>query len=212
MHSRAAAVLQYWLGVDPATLAADKAAWKPDQPKMWFQGGEAVDKEVVEQFSADLAAVRAGEYDAWLTGGNAREAVAGIIIMDQFTRNAYRNTAEMYSLDDKAMAWCKQLMGASADTSLALAERIWLYMPFMHSEELEDQEACVRYFEQLAADAEAAGAPGLAGFASYAGSYAGQHRDVVAAWGRFPHRNAILGRASTPEEVKGLEEGSIKSF
>lgn len=90
---------------------------------------------------------------------------------------------------------------------------MWLVLPFMHSEDLADQEECVRLAEALLADAQAVpGADGVIGMVNFQVDYAKRHRDVVARWGRFPHRNALVGRASTPEEAAGLADGTIEGF
>lgn len=211
MHERAAAILEFWIGASTETLDVSPASWQPEKKQIWFQGGDKVDQEVKQNFCGDLACIKTGEYDSWLMG-SGHEAVAGIILMDQLTRNAYRGTADMYCLDSKALSWCKSLVASGQDTSLALVERIWVYMPYMHSELLQDQKDCVSLMEGLAADCNAAEAPELGGFAAYAAKYAVAHQEVVAKWGRFPHRNAILGRTSTPAEEEGLKDGSIPAF
>ena len=98
-------------------------------------------------------------------------------------------------------------------STLTFTQRIWVYMPFMHSEVLADQERCIALFTDMAKDAAAL--PGGEGMAAMLGNnvkYAVMHRDVVKRWGRFPHRNAIVGRDSTPEEAAGMADGSIASF
>lgn len=134
MHSRARAVLQYWIGVEPSVLVQDKTAFNPERKRVWFMGGKVVDDEVKATFLPDIQAIGEGAYDPSLEGNNAHEAVAGLILMDQMTRNAYRGTAAMYSLDARAVMRAKQLVETGAgQTSLALVERLWVYMPFMHA-------------------------------------------------------------------------------
>ena len=147
---------------------------------------------------------------------------------DQFSRNMYRGTAEMYALDPKALAWSKTLLvrcynGINTHTAVTattqadgrakqarIGDRVWILMTLMHSEAVEDQEACVAGFAGLRDDAVAAGLD-AAPFDNFY-NYANMHLKVVQQWGRFPHRNAILGRASTAEEQVGLSDGSIPAF
>lgn len=208
--SRANAILDYWFGDiwdRPQTFVPQEK-----MSSLWYSQTQDIDKEIQQKFGADLLKAAAGGYDHWRS--NKITALAGIVLMDQLTRNAYRGSAKMYSLDDKALGWAKQLLESGQATELKPVTRGNLYLPFMHSEVLEDQEACVRY---LAQEMEAARCMGeewapLLGFWTAQHKYAVMHRDIVKAWHRFPHRNAILGRQNTPEEIKGLADGTIASF
>jgi uncharacterized protein (DUF924 family) len=180
------AVLAYWFG----------APDEPDflQPRsVWFTKSEATDRAIAERFGAAVESALAGEFDAW--GASARGALALIIVLDQFTRNIYRGTPRAFAGDDRALSLARQLVDTGQDRTLEPAERWFAYMPLEHSERLVDQYEAVRLFEQLAAD----------GIDSPL-EWARRHFDVVARFGRFPHRNAILGRASTAEEIEFLKQ------
>ncbi|PNH07879.1 hypothetical protein TSOC_005656, partial [Tetrabaena socialis] len=145
---------------------------------------------ITEQFSTDLKAAAAGQYDSWLTGGPL-SGLAGIILMDQLSR------------------WGN----SGGDASLPLMLRYFAYMPYVHADDLAMQEKGVGLFRAATAAAEAApGGEEAARLLRSQLAYAEAHRDIVARWGRFPHRNVVLGRPSTADEVAGLADGSIRTF
>lgn len=131
---------------------------------------------------------------------------------DQLFRNAFRGTAKMYAADDQVLAWAKALLSSGADRQLKPIQRVFVRMPLMHSEVLADQNECVETFKQLGAECEAAGWAEMAAMCQENVKYAVSHRDVVEKWGRFPHRNAILSRESTPEEAAGIAAGTIPKW
>lgn len=209
LHPRAHAVLDYWLGTGWPT--APITYLPADQKVKWFMGGPKVDKEIMELFGEDCEALAQGAYDDWQH--DVHGCLAGIIMGDQLCRNVYRGTPGMFKNDPKVLAWAKSLVAGSGVTSLKPIERVWVFMPYMHSETLEDQQECVRLFEELVGECEQLeGGQTLAKMCSENVKYAMLHRDVVARWGRFPHRNATLGRSSTPEEAAGLADGTIPKF
>jgi len=211
LHPRAQTILDFWLGEGWESAAANDG--RPEKMKVWFQGGPDVDVLIRDTFGNDCQALLRGEYDAWQQGGNVHESVAGIILGDQFFRNVYRDTAQMYAADPKVLPWAKALVAAGKHKELKFFERVWVQLPFMHSENLADQEQCVQLYEDLVAEMQAmADAEGPTKLATLSLDYAKAHRDVVAKWGRFPHRNSIVGRESTPEELEGLKEGTIAKF
>jgi uncharacterized protein (DUF924 family) len=120
-----------------------------------------------------------------------------VIVLDQFTRNARRGSAGMFDGDARALAAARALVASGADRTLPGVMRQFAYLPFEHSETLADQAECLRLFEQLGRDD-----PALAGLLEWAQ----KHHDIVARFGRFPHRNAALGRSSTPEETEFLKQ------
>jgi uncharacterized protein (DUF924 family) len=124
-------------------------------------------------------------------------ALAQVIVLDQFTRNTRRGAAGMFAGDACALATARALVAAGDDLRMAGVQRQFVYLPFEHSEALADQLECLRLFAQLGRDE-----PALAGLLEWAQ----KHHDVVARFGRFPHRNAALGRASTPEEAEFLKQ------
>lgn len=179
-------VLELWFG---DRSAPPSAATK----KQWFSRDEAFDSMLRERFGAALVAAREGELDAWAESADG--ALALVILLDQFGRNCGRDTPAMYSGDAKALALAEAAIARGFDREVRREERSFFYMPFMHSESLEAQERCVELFRALEED-------GSGGNSKWAIA----HRDIVARFGRFPHRNEILGRESTPEEIAFLKE------
>ncbi|KAJ9521552.1 hypothetical protein QJQ45_008837 [Haematococcus lacustris] len=174
--------------------------------------------QIVEKFGTDLVDMEVGKLDAWAQ--EPTTLLAGVVLMDQLSRNIHRNSAKMYALDHKALAWAKQAVAAGSCKALPFTQQAFLLLPYEHSEVLADQQECVRLFQEMAADAQAAVeaspddelGPPLLKLVDDMVVYAEAHLEIVAKWGRFPHRNAILGRASTPEEEAGLKDKSIRGF
>lgn len=161
---------------------------------VWFRKDDAFDAEIRERFGVALAAALAGAFGHW-----CREplgCLARVILLDQFTRNAFRGTPQAFAGDPGALATAEDALERGFDRSLAPQERWFLYMPFVHGESLAQQDRAVALFESLAAQT------GL----DEPLPWAIRHRDVIRRFGRFPHRNEILGRASTPEEIVFLRE------
>jgi uncharacterized protein (DUF924 family) len=167
------------------------AFWFSDdvRPKWWVKE-DAFDDEMRERFGAALEAALSGAFDDWTE--RPEGALALVILLDQAPRNCYRGTPGAFSADDKALGIAKDAIARGYDLALPAEWRNFLYMPFQHSERLEDQERGVELF--AANDV----ADGL--------KFMRAHRDIIARFGRFPHRNAILGRASTPEELDFLQQ------
>ncbi len=156
-------------------------------PRDWFMdGGPVLDERVRTRFGALVDAARRGDLDHW--AATARGRLALIILLDQFPRHVFRNTRDAYASDSKALALTREGIEAGMDEELALAERQFFYLPLMHAEDREVQALSVERFTALRDAAEA-----VLGFAL-------DHRDTVARFGRFPHRNKVLSRASSPEE------------
>jgi uncharacterized protein (DUF924 family) len=163
--------------------------WFAD-PARWWKKDPAFDGEIRSRFSELHESIERGEHEEWRD--TPRGALAYVIVLDQFSRNMFRGTARMFASDAQALAAARAAIERSDDQALASAERSFLYMPLMHSEDLADQERCVALFQSFAA-------PGQL-------RYAEQHRDIIRRFGRFPHRNELLGRASTPEELEFLTQ------
>jgi uncharacterized protein (DUF924 family) len=155
----------------------------------WFSSSTRVDDKCRSRFGEDYEALQAEPLDA--TSADARTLLAAVIVFDQFPRNIHRKTPEAYATDAKALQLARHAVESGKDKSLTPAQRQFLYMPYMHSEDLGVQVQSVRLFNQL-------GIPDGV-------KYAHHHHDIVARFGRFPHRNAILGRRSTPEELQFLK-------
>ncbi|MCZ6458942.1 MAG: DUF924 domain-containing protein [Gammaproteobacteria bacterium] len=188
-------VLQFWFGEQQKGFSAD--AFR----KRWFAGGEAFDVEIREQLSGTIAAAASGELDDWLMQPLSR--LAYILVCDQLPRNLFRGSPQAFDLDPQALAAARSGIIVGADADLTFDERSFFYMPLEHSEDLLDQHACVGLFSLLR-DRTPEGYRHLTGASL---KYAQQHRDIVLRFGRFPHRNTVLQRSSTPEELKFLEEG-----
>lgn len=182
------AVLDFWFGTegDP-----ERGTLRP----MWFRKSDATDHEIAERFGALIERALRGELADW--GAEPRGALAQILLLDQFTRNTLRDTPRAFAGDARALRAATAMIGARQDEALPPEQRAFVYMPFEHAEGMAMQDEAVRLFTRLAAEA-----PALADMLGYAH----KHRDVVQRFGRFPHRNAILGRQSTADEIAFLRE------
>ena len=171
----------------------------PDYGKardVWFRKSDAFDAEVAGRFGPLLEHAVAGGLRDWDDEG-AQGALARIVLLDQLTRNAWRGQPASFSGDALALAAAMRLVDSGADQTLTPLQRWFVYMPFEHAEDARMQERAVELFT------------GLAQYGNQfegALDYAHRHRGVIARFGRFPHRNAILGRASTPEEIDFLKQ------
>lgn len=185
------AILDFWIG--PAAedhLAAQK------RNKLWFIKSEKTDRLIQRQYEPVLQALAADQAAAWRDAG-PRARLAAIIVFDQFSRNIYRGQAKAFAQDAMALSLAQDALDAHDDEALTEVERSFLYLPFEHSEAPENQARSVDLFERLAREARPAFKP----ICQNALDYAYQHRDVIAQFGRFPHRNAILGRKNTQAEA-----------
>ena len=185
--SSAEAILDFWFGA-------------PDTPEfgrpreLWFTKSAATDALIRDRFGTAVEAALRGELHHW-ADGDARRALALILLLDQFTRNIHRDSARAFAGDAFALAVAKRLVADGRDRRLAPIERWFAYLPFEHSEGIEDQHESLRLFGELAKE-------GLAEPLVWAR----KHHDVVARFGRYPHRNELLGRASTAEEIEFLRQ------
>jgi uncharacterized protein (DUF924 family) len=166
--------------------------WHEAGPQRWFAKDEAFDAEFKSRFEAAHHAAAAGVLDAW--AADAEGALALLVLLDQFPRNAWRNSAHMFATDGKARAIARAAIDAGLDRQVDAALRPFFYLPLMHSESLEDQERSVELNAALDANTQ---------------RYAVLHRDIIERFGRFPHRNKALGRETTAEERKFLDEGGF---
>lgn len=186
---KAQEVLDFWFGA-PGSAEHGKAR------AVWFRKDERFDAELRERFGALIGRAIAGGLREWDDEG-PQGTLARILVLDQFTRNAFRGTPESFAGDTLALAAARKLVDSGADRELAPFQRAFAYMPFEHAEDAGMQERAVALFTALAREHE-----GFAGMLDYAH----RHRGVIARFGRFPHRNAILGRASTPDEADYLKQ------
>ena len=158
-------------------------------PQQWFAGGDALDAQIAQRFSGLLAELTGQIPASALLESEA--ALAAILALDQFSRNMFRGTANAFAQDSLAAALTHNALRQGFDRAMTEQQRMFLYMPLMHSEQLADQELCVRLFRELGNQSSL--------------TYAMEHRDVIARFGRFPHRNAALRMQTTPDEVQFLE-------
>ncbi|HEY5323984.1 MAG TPA: DUF924 family protein [Caldimonas sp.] len=176
-------VLDFWFG------APDSAEFGT-QRKAWFVKDAEFDRRIVERFGPTIERALRGELDAWAQTPSG--ALARILLLDQFTRNAFRGDRRAFAGDAQALAAAIALVGSRQDESLPSVLRAFAYLPFEHAEGLAMQDEAIRLFTRLVATS-----PELASMLDYAH----RHRLVIERFGRFPHRNTILGRRSTAEEL-----------
>jgi uncharacterized protein (DUF924 family) len=166
--------------------------WFQDDPQVrrpvWFQGDAGFDT-ACQAYAAAVEAAAAGRLDHW--AATAEGALALVLLLDQMPRNLYRGTAQAFAADPHARRIARMAIGRGFDQALTPVQRGFLYLPFEHAEDLADQDEAVRLFTPL-------GGQSL--------DYALRHRDAIRRFGRFPHRNAALGRVSTPQEAAYLAE------
>jgi uncharacterized protein (DUF924 family) len=190
-------VHQFWFGelAPPQFLAAE------EKSNMWFNATPNLDDAIRTTFGSHLDAARtASSHD--LAALSPVEQIGLIVLLDQFPRNMFRGTAEQFGCDAIARGVARRLVAGDC-SRFCVAERQFLYLPFEHSEDSSDQDLSVSLFAGLACEAP----PYALEDARLALDYATRHRDVIRKFGRFPHRNAYLGRESTPDEVAFLKTG-----
>jgi len=176
-----------------ATPAEILAFWRDAGPDKWFTRDDALDAAIREKFLATYEAAAAGQLADWER--SAEGTLALLIVLDQFPRNMFRGDARTYAADSQARAVAHRALKRGCDQDVPEAERGFFYLPFMHSEDMDDQLRCVALYRE-AGDANL--------------SYAERHADIIRRFGRFPHRNAILGRETTPEEQAYLDADGFK--
>jgi uncharacterized protein (DUF924 family) len=186
MKSEWQAILDFWfLPADAAGHGASRTAW--------FKKDPAFDAQIRERFGTLIGQALAAGLQHW--DRSAQGALARILLLDQFTRNTLRDTPQAFGGDALALSSAQRMVAAGTDRLLLPVQRYFVYMPFMHAEDLALQQRSLVLFRQLHAET-----------GDFAGAldYAMRHHDIVARFGRFPHRNQILGRASTAEELAFL--------
>ena len=180
-------ILDFWFG---APGSAEHGRARP----LWFTKSAANDELIRSRFGAAVEAALRGELDHWAEG-DARNALALILLLDQFTRNVFRDSARAFAGDPAALAIAKRLVADGRHLRLAPLERWFAYLPFEHSEQLSDQHESLHLFGELAKE-------GLAEPLVWAQ----KHYEVIARFGRYPHRNELLRRTSTAEEIDFLNQ------
>lgn len=188
-------ILETWFGILDASGRPN-----PAHIQSWWKKDPDFDETLRSTWGRSVEEALRGELDSWATQTRGRLAL--ILLLDQWTRNLYRGSAGMFRGDEAALGLAQEALAAGIDLELLPIERVFLYMPLMHSERLEEQRQCVALFTRLVEEAPEA----LRDLLRNNLDFAQQHCVIVERFGRFPHRNALLGRASTEEERLFLEQ------
>ena len=191
-------IVDFWFG----ELFADGLVKKKISER-WYKKDPDFDKLVRENFEKDLEMAKRGEYEKWKE--TPLGSLALILLCDQFTRNVYRDTKEMFSCDQIAQTVAKEAIEKRFDRELPITQRQFIYMPFMHAESKELQEKSVGLFQKLQVEV----VDHVKEYISV--KYANEHQKIINKFGRFPHRNKILGRTSTTDEIEFLK-GPVSGF
>jgi uncharacterized protein (DUF924 family) len=170
-----------------------------DRMEMWFTRSDATDATIRERFGRYIAPAAEASFD--LAALSREEAVGLVVLLDQFPRNIFRTTGEAFAYDARAREVATELIGLGPRRYYHI-ERVFIALPFEHSESIDDQDYAVLIFAELAVSA----APALKDYCRSALDYATKHRDLIREFGRFPHRNVMLGRESTPDETAFIAE------
>ena len=189
-------VLDFWFAdtlTNPDTLAGRRA--------IWFMGGPDIDQLITEKFGTLPDAALAGELQYWTT--DTRNTLALVLVLDQFPRNIYRNTARAYHYDSAGLNLAVTIIDEGLNLDLHPIEQSFLFLPLQHSESIDDQTRAVQLYETLTTQSSGA----YLESAKNSLDYAKRHCDIVRRFGRFPHRNGILGRESTDAEIEFLASG-----
>ena len=182
-------VLNFWFG-EPGSPDYDSV--KP----FWFSGGPSLDREITEKFKEAYKLALSGSLDS--LAETPEGSLALIILLDQFPRNMFRGQPQAFSSDSQALKFAKNAISKGFDKKMNSVQKMFLYMPFQHSEDLKDQVASVELAKGL-------DSPGTL-------NYAQKHYDIIKEFGRFPHRNQTLGRENTPKENTYLNSEQAESF
>lgn len=186
-------VHRFWFGEDLENNPTQKN-------ELWWKRPAGIDEEITAKFSGLLTEIAAGQHADWPR--SVRGALARVLVLDQFPRHIFRGRPQAFAYDALALASTRQGIADGSDTKMLWIERAFFYLPLEHSEDLKMQELSVQKFKELVAETPAQWQDYIRDNARFAD----RHHEIVARFGRFPHRNAILGRVSTPEEIAFLKE------
>lgn len=186
-------IFEFWLEPKPLTEAEAAARWQ-----FWFTSSDTVDRDIRDRFGSLVEKARNGELDAWTA--TPRGTLALIVLIDQFSRNLRRGTPDAFSADPKALSLAVAGYASKQFADFDVIDNLFAALPFRHAENLEAQRTALDISQRDAMR----GAPGLKPFLLRSVEYARKHYDVIARFGRFPHRNATLGRETTPAEAEYL--------
>jgi len=187
-------ILDYWFG------ELEDGFPQQDRRKLWFGNNSATDEEIRQQFAELVELAGNGRLDEWKQSAKGRLAL--IILLDQFTRNIYRGSKEAFQFDAHVLYVAREGLASGHDKSLSWVERTFYYLPFEHAENLDDQNQGVALFTELRDSAPERHRERLQGSLDYSIG----HRDIIEQFGRFPHRNRVLERESTPAELDYLQD------
>lgn len=193
--TRVREVLDTWFGPMSDGLCT------PERRRAMFRADPDQDAMIRSRFGEDVELALTGELDRWAMSAAGRLAL--VVLLDQFTRNIFRGSARAFAGDDAALRFAREGVGRGDDSLLPTEQRVFLYLPFEHSESIADQDTCVLLVERLR-NAQPAGADAVAVLDGYL-RHAVEHRELIARFGRFPHRNRALGRESSSQERAYLE-------
>lgn len=199
MQDSPEAILAFWFG-----RAAEDPAEATSRETFWFEPSRETDSLVREYFAPAVKAAARGELDSWLHA--PRSALALILLLDQFPRNIWRGTAQAFAHDVQALRASRDAVARGHLRELAPLEQAFLVLPFQHSESIEDQRESVRLSSEIAETAPLAWRALLEGYLQFAR----QHLELIERFGRFPHRNQVLGRDPRPEEEAYLRGGGTR--
>ncbi len=187
-------IIKFWFGPGDDPYHVDGQV-----SSRWFAGGKEFDEEIRQRFGADLHRAICGEYDGWAEDPRGRLAL--VLLLDQFSRNLFRGSPRSWSQDLVAQHLVLEAMDDGVDEELRPIERTFFYLPLEHAEDLQLQQMSVRAFSQLADEV-----PDSAGNFQVALDYAQRHLEIIERFGRFPHRNDVIGRPTTDEEAEFLKQ------
>lgn len=195
------AILAFWFGADWESMSAPDIAQA--QQALWWSKNPDIDAECRTRFEPLLKQAAANQLADW--ADSPRSMLALILLLDQFPRNIYRGTPQSFDFDELARQHTHLALAMGQDQELPLIARVFIYLPLEHSEDIDDQEYSLQLFRALAKEAREAGAEHKKHFDGFA-DFAKKHHAVVERFGRFPHRNKILDRASSAEEAEFLQQ------
>lgn len=190
-------ILNFWFG----NIVGNEIPSEAHRKKWWIKNYET-DEQIRSQFGYFLEMAITGDFQSWSLTANG--SLALIILLDQFSRNIYRDKSHAFSQDQKALVFCLEGIKRGFDCELHPVQRIFFYMPLMHSEDISIQEKSIKCFSNLVKQFKTP--EPIANMVSGSYDYALKHYEIIKRFGRYPHRNGILGRASTPEEIEFLKQ------
>lgn len=194
-------ILDYWFGDAANTKTEDLKNYF----QRWFQGGKELDKEIKTRFGKAVKQAAADDLATW--ENTTEGSLALIVLLDQFTRSVYRGTAKAFAYDTKALRLCRKLVDSGADKDMSWPQRGFCYMPLQHAEDVKAQQQGIGAYLELIADTPDELKKVVTGFLLSAR----EHKSIIDKFGRFPHRNKVMDRESTNEELIYLATGA-KSF